>query len=162
MLTLISVALVQLGTAHSAQAATLCKNYDGYSSEIISTPKAGRLCAAPSTDYPSYRGWVRITDGNPIVNSNPSVCGFSLFPYDSDDIRPLMACPAIAGPFAPTWKWTGTRWVADGATGMHFMAGSRAYVYPMSGSWRWIWNEQDGWRAVEARWVALRWFTPAA
>jgi hypothetical protein len=139
----------------SASAATLCKKYDGFSIFNAEHFQAGTLCAAPAAEYPNYRNWTRITDGS-AISTAPKLCDFSLFPYDIDDIRPMMACPMyVMAPSSPAWKWDGTKWVSARAS-----IGSREYVYPFATGWRWVWNSNEGWRAVESKYVAIRWFTP--
>ncbi len=158
-----------LGSTSTAQAGTLCKNYDRYSGSGYSNQR-GMLCAAPSSDYRNYQGWLGVVTDGGAVSTTPHPCAFSLFPYDFDDPMPMIACPAVAPGPAPSWTWHPTKgWVSDsdpfgGGYVNAIYQGAEVYVYPFTNEWRWVYAKRaDGtysWHAIEAKYVALRWFTP--
>ncbi len=162
-----------LAGASGAHANTLCKHYDSYAVGDITiglTHKAGTLCAAPASDYRNYQGWLGIvTDGNPI-STQPNPCGWTLFGYDIDDPLPPVMCDNFIDKKIPSWSWNENRgWVSDLSTAnvennRSIYLGAKVYVYPFTNEWRWIYaKDQSGhydWHAIEAKYVALQWFTP--
>ena len=148
-----TMAVLQLGvTVAPASAQTYCRDYDGFRSTSMTTPVAGRLCVAPSRDYPAYKGWARVVDSPP-TSIRSSVCGFSLFPYDIDDAIPAVGCPAVVPDPVPAWLWTADGWQR---TYNGPRPGARVYVWPFGSGWRWVWF-QNTWLAVQEDHVALRW-----
>jgi hypothetical protein len=134
----------------SASAATgapiQCKTYDGYPNASATGRTAGRLCTYKAADYPGYKGYAKYGETG---------CGPQL-PLDVDEEYPRdqIAC----APPAPRneWRWSVDGWVRD------LMAqGTRTYVYPFSGSWRWAYQHNQ-WFAVQASTLTIYWFCPAS
>ena len=159
--TMVAMLAAQLGAmTPAASAATQCRDYDGFN--FNARMQAGTLCAAPSSDWPRYRGWVRLIGPGGFDQNLHGICTFGLFPYDIDDPMPMMACPEIMPAPIPAWRWTSHGWQRLGPDEDGLFPGARAYVYPYGYGWRWIWTQQTGWVAVQEGYVALRWFTPAS
>ncbi len=144
----VGIFAIQAGTAASAQAAVVCKFYDGWShnGQILNNQ---RVCAAPASDYPHYAGWGRVVTK---FTTDKDPCGFNLFPYDIDDPRPMIACIAMVQS-VPAWRWDGSKWVEYG----ELYPGAKAYFYPFASGWRWAWTQESGWVAVAEKHAAYRW-----
>jgi hypothetical protein len=152
LFTLLALSMtLQLAGASSASAATTCRHYDGWYGSDGLLHRNVDICAAPAADYPTYSGWGRVVQ---TYSTNPSVCGFSLFPYDIDEPRPMMACIAMMPAPVEAWRWTGSTWVK--ATGLDI--GSSAYFAPYATGWRWAWTQGSGWVAIQQSHAAFRWY----
>ena len=138
---------MQAATAATAEAAVVCKFYDGWhhNGQLLEDQ---RICAAPASDYPRYAGWGRIVTK---FTTDKDPCGFNLFPYDIDDPQPMIACIAMVRP-VQAWKWTSSGWKSAEA-----YPGQQVYVYPYATGWRWVWTQETGWLAVQEQHVAYRW-----
>jgi hypothetical protein len=148
-------ASLQLVGASTAAAAATCKSYDAYVRDGNTTANV-RVCAAPSTDYPSYSGWGRIKVGSSSVLPNPCGPGGSLLPMDRDDPMPPCYNDAFYSPPAPEygWHWTSYGWVQ----GAQLATGMRAYFAPYTGGWRWGWTADRGWFALPASDAYFLWY----
>ena len=148
------ITMAQLASAPTASAAATCKSYDTYISDAGATRNV-RVCAAPSSDYPSYSGWGRIKESSASVLSYG--CGHSaLLPMDrTDAVPPCYDDPNRRTP-APEygWRWTGASWVR----GPQLNTGTRAYFAPYAVGWRWGWTAQTGWFALPASSAYFLWY----
>lgn len=143
------LAIQAVVTAAPAEAAITCKTYTQWTHTDGTVLHDQRICAAPASDYPRYSDWGRLVTR---FSTSPLPCEFSIFPYDIDDPQPMIACLAMVRQL-DAWRWDGRRWVA--ADGLY--PGQRAYVYPYTADWRWVWTKQSGWVAIRAEHVAYRW-----
>jgi hypothetical protein len=136
--------------APSASASTYCKQYSSYPDpDWANFPTAGKLCMAPSDDYPNYKGPIGV---------QAAICGNpNYFPSDNGGASTGgVNCLAMITHFQG-YKWTNNRWVAYTELGAPD-ADKRYYVWPFATGWRWVWSPATDWFAVRSTQVSLLWF----
>lgn len=102
-------------------------------------------CAALSTQYPSTKGWY-------------GWVGLPAGPCNSAPLEHFYADGLVGICMAPgpqrVWHWSNGSWMA-----MELAVGTKAYVAPFSADWRWIYTAANGWQAIRADHLWLRWKT---
>lgn len=124
----LAIAMAGLGTASPARAATTC----------VTWSSGARVCAAPSTDFPGATGWYgfagsRSCASSPLIAPDQPVC--------------MMGIGRV-----PAWRLQNGAWLRT-----TLAPGTRTYVHPYAGAWRWVWTQRTGWLAINASALELTW-----